>query len=65
VKQLEGGESIDVWTSRPSPPAPGLPGPRTARRPLQRYQGHLEREQQKVKELLERLADPQEQPQSV
>jgi len=32
---------------------------------LQRYQQHLDREQQKVKELLERLADPKEQPQQV
>ena len=32
---------------------------------LQRYQQHLDHEQQKVKELLERLADPQEQPQQV
>ena len=32
---------------------------------LRGYQEHLDREQQKVKELLERLADPQEQPQQV
>lgn len=32
---------------------------------LRSYQEHLEHEQQKVKELLERLADAQEQPQQV
>jgi hypothetical protein len=32
---------------------------------LRHYEEHLSREQQKVKELLERLADPQEQPQEV
>jgi len=32
---------------------------------LRSYQEHLDREQQKIKELLERLADPQEQPQEV
>jgi uncharacterized protein YllA (UPF0747 family) len=32
---------------------------------LRHYQEHLDREQQKVKELLERLADPAEQPQQV
>ena len=32
---------------------------------LRSYQEHLDREQQKIKELLERLADPQEQTQQV
>ena len=32
---------------------------------LRHYQEHLDREQQKVKELLERLADAPEQPQQV